>query len=155
MDMVRETFPETLFKARGFVRLACRAANISRATYYAWIKEDKDFEKSCLDAQEMAADYLETRLIDMCIEKDLNAMKYYFARNRILRERGYGENLDGSNNATVKDVTGLDKEMFNKYLDYKIQEAMSEKLKELGVNVYTTTLEVTDDNNNTGNGSEN
>ena len=46
----------------GVVSSACHEAKIPRATYYKWIKEDKDFRQKVEDINNLALDFVETSL---------------------------------------------------------------------------------------------
>ena len=46
----------------GIISAACRQASCSRDTYYRWYKEDAEFARLADEAQEIALDFVESKL---------------------------------------------------------------------------------------------
>lgn len=59
----QERFIKVLSCKRGFIAKACRTADISRNTYYDWIKGYPEFAQRCDDIKESQIDYSECQLI--------------------------------------------------------------------------------------------
>ena len=65
-------------KEMPIVQIACKRAGVSRATYYRWRKEDKDFLRQSEDAMvqgfEFINDMSESQIVTLIKEKKLQAM---------------------------------------------------------------------------------
>jgi len=63
------------------VSVACSQANISRATYYRWISENKDFQKEANEAMRdgelFINDMSETQIITLIKEKSWSAISFW------------------------------------------------------------------------------
>jgi hypothetical protein len=64
MDNTKKKFLEILDKSRGIILTACKSMDISRQTYYNWLKSDEDFKQSAEDIQENAIDFVESKLLE-------------------------------------------------------------------------------------------
>jgi hypothetical protein len=56
------------FAHSGRIRRACQSAQISWKSHYLWLKEDAVYAEAFLDAQRMAADFLEDEAIRRAVE---------------------------------------------------------------------------------------
>ena len=67
------------------VQVACAKTGISRATYYRWLKRDKEFEWAVEDAKEqgvdMVNDMAESVVIKRIQENDIGASKYWLSHH--------------------------------------------------------------------------
>ena len=67
------------------IATACRKADVSRATYYRWLEEDKVFAKEIETAlthgREFGSDMAESVILGKIAEKDLGAAKYFLEHN--------------------------------------------------------------------------
>ena len=67
------------------VQMACRKAGISRATYYRWRKEDKNFLRQCEDAMNQGIEFIndmsESQLITLIREKKMPAIALWLKHN--------------------------------------------------------------------------
>src|SRR3989344_3629122 len=65
-------------KEMPIIQVACKRANISRATYYRWRKEDKNFLRQSEDAMgqgfEFINDMSESQIVTLIKEKKLQAI---------------------------------------------------------------------------------
>lgn len=68
------------------VQVACERAGVSRASYYRWLKEDKEFaaeaEKALGDGIEFISDMSEAQLIVLIKEKKLPAIALWLRTHR-------------------------------------------------------------------------
>ena len=75
----------------GNVKLACKKINISRTSYYRWLKKDKKFRKIINEVKEEIIDDVEASLIDR-IHNDKNggilAIQWLKAK---AKHRGWGD----------------------------------------------------------------
>ena len=67
------------------VEIACKRANVSRATYYRWLKADPEFAMKCAKALERStaavSDIAEAKLITAIQEGNMTAISFWL-RNR-------------------------------------------------------------------------
>ncbi len=67
------------------VSIASRLANVPRANFYRWIKEDQDFKNKVSEAFELGIeqinDLAEMKLIQRIKDNDFNAIKYWLIHN--------------------------------------------------------------------------
>lgn len=67
------------------VEIACKRANVSRATYYRWLKADPEFATKCAKALERStaavSDIAEAKLITAIQEGNMTAISFWL-RNR-------------------------------------------------------------------------
>ncbi len=72
-------------KEMPIVRVACKRAGISRATYYRWRNEDSDFLRQCYEAISVGIDAInemsDSQLISLIGEKSLQAIKWWQQHN--------------------------------------------------------------------------
>lgn len=61
-DNIKQHFLDMLVKTRGIISGACQAVNISRQTYYQWLKDDPEFAKSVEEINEGCIDWVESKL---------------------------------------------------------------------------------------------
>lgn len=68
------------------VQAACERAGVSRATYYRWRKEDKEFavkaDEAIGDGIEFISDMSEVQLVSLIKEKKLPAIVFWLRHNR-------------------------------------------------------------------------
>ncbi len=62
VDTHKKALLEALEKSLGIVTSACNKVNISRQTFYNYLKDDKDFAAKVKDIENIALDYAETAL---------------------------------------------------------------------------------------------
>ena len=73
----------------GIVASACRAANVSRMTYYRYYNEDPDFKEKADDVKELQKDFAESLILKKMKEGD-TTMIIFYAKTQ-LKDRGYVE----------------------------------------------------------------
>ena len=81
-------------KAIPIIEVACKKANIARATYYRWRIEDPDFLRDSEDALEdgiaLINDMTESQLIGLIKEKKFQAVQFWLRHNHgrfLLKEK--------------------------------------------------------------------
>jgi len=74
----------------------CEACNISRKTYYRWIKEDQAFADAVDDVKEGFLDWLEAKLVEHIQKGSLDALKYFL--NAKGKKRGFGKGSEEDGN---------------------------------------------------------
>jgi len=66
------------------VQIACKRAGVSRATYYRWRKEDKDFleqsEEAMAEGVEFINDLSEAQLVNLIREKSWPALAFWLRK---------------------------------------------------------------------------
>lgn len=83
---------ERLKKSLGNVSVACEGANVSRQTFYNYLKDDPDFAQAVANVNERTLDYVESALLQRIKEGDTTAMIFYLKTKG--KVRGYGDRLD-------------------------------------------------------------
>jgi len=63
MDNNKKRFLEILKQSRGIITSACESVDMSRQTYYNWLKDDKEFADAVDDIQEGMIDFVESKLM--------------------------------------------------------------------------------------------
>tara|TARA_R110000851_G_C13036280_1_gene561684 strand:- start:1075 stop:1410 length:336 start_codon:yes stop_codon:yes gene_type:complete len=73
----------------GIVSTSCLNADVSRATHYRWLQEDPDYKAYVKDIQEIAIDFVESKLYDKIKENDTACIIFYLKTKA--KHRGYIE----------------------------------------------------------------
>jgi hypothetical protein len=72
-------------KSVPIIEVACKKANIARATYYRWRNEDTDFlrqsEEALQDGIDMINDLTESQLIGLIKDKKFQAVQFWLRHN--------------------------------------------------------------------------
>ena len=76
----------------GIVTASCKKANVSRTTFYKWLKEDEAFAQKIQEIDEVQGDFVENQLLKAIKEGDVSAIIYYCKTK--LKKRGYGMVMD-------------------------------------------------------------
>ena len=104
-----------LEKSAGIVATACKAAGISRFTFYEWMKRDQDFAEKVDDIMEAQKDFVEAQILKKIKEGD-STMTIFYAKTK-MKDRGYVERqeITGANGQPLAtqhevDLTKLTKE---------------------------------------------
>ena len=89
----KEKLLKALAETQGLIYHACKkAGNISRSTYYRYMKEDPEFAKEVEDIKQAQIDYVEGQLIKNISDGKETSIIFYLKSKA--RERGYAEKLD-------------------------------------------------------------
>jgi hypothetical protein len=63
-DNRKKAVIEALEKCNGIVSAACRSVDMARSTFYQWLIDDPEFKKAVDEIQEVAIDYVESKLFE-------------------------------------------------------------------------------------------
>lgn len=109
---------QALANTSGIVSSACKAANVSRMTYYRWYNEDPDFREKADDIKELQKDFAESLILKKMKEGD-TTMIIFYAKTQ-MKDRGYTER---------KEITGKDGEDLIKGKEIDITKLSEEERK--------------------------
>lgn len=107
---------QALANTSGIVSSACKAANVSRMTYYRWYNEDPDFREKADDIKELQKDFAESLILKKMKEGD-TTMLIFYAKTQ-MKDRGYTER---------KEITGKDGESLLNTKEIDITKLSSEE----------------------------
>ena len=85
----KEALLKALEKSLGVVTTACKQFDISRATYYRWLEEDEEFASKAKSIQDVALDFVESKLFEQIQESSTAATIFYLKTKG--KKRGYVE----------------------------------------------------------------
>ena len=89
----KEKLLKALQETQGLIYHACKkAGNISRSTYYRYMREDEEFAQAVEDIKEAQIDYVEGQLIKNISDGRETSIIFYLKSKT--RDRGYAEKLD-------------------------------------------------------------
>lgn len=88
---------DALEKSLGVVTTACKKVGIGRTTFYGWLKEDLKFAKEVEDIQNIALDFVESKLFENIRSGKTAEMIFYLKSKG--KKRGYVER---------QEITGAD-----------------------------------------------
>lgn len=88
-DESKAKFLEAFSAAAGIVLTACEAVNISRSTFYRWMKTDGEFAERVEEISEEQIDFVEGKLLRQIKEGDTTAIIFYLKTKG--KKRGYSE----------------------------------------------------------------
>ena len=123
----KEDLLAALAQTSGIVSSACKAANVSRMTYYRYYKEDPDFREKADDIKELQKDFAESLILKKMKEGD-TTMIIFYAKTQ-MKDRGYTER---------KEITGKDGEdlIRSKEIDIaKLTPEQREVLLSIGLDI--------------------
>lgn len=93
----KQSVLEHLANSSGIVATACKAAGISRFTFYDWKKTDPEFAEKVEDIMELQKDFCEALILKKMKDGD-TTMIIFYAKTK-MKDRGYVER---------QEVTGAD-----------------------------------------------
>ena len=99
-DKSKKALIESLEKSLGNISNACKAAGVSRQTYYDWVKDDPEFAQAVESVKELSLDTAES-VLKQLIVKDKNVTAVIFYLKTKGRERGYGDQAEINLNGKV------------------------------------------------------
>lgn len=76
----KRIFLEVLEQTRGAITPVCLKLQISRATFYVWMKNDKEFKRKVNEIQRRKPEVIEDRIFSLGMEGNLQALKYLHER---------------------------------------------------------------------------
>jgi hypothetical protein len=107
----KKAFLKIYAESFGNITKTAEAVEISRASYYNWIKEDQEFKKAIRDIEpaEMLIDFVESQLIENIKSGDTTAI-IFFLKTKGIR-RGYSEKLNIE--MTGKEALEINEDLIN------------------------------------------
>lgn len=110
MKATQKKFLKAFEDTFGVISYACKAAKVSRQTYYNWRKNDPEFDEKANEIEESAIDVAEGKLLTQIGEGNLTAIIFYLKTKG--KKRGYVEQVDSNitSNPFEKLMKELDKE---------------------------------------------
>ena len=87
----KEAVLQALSISYGVITTACQQAGISRETFYRYLKEDQEFKAKAEEMQEIALDFVESKLFDKIKAGDIIAILFYLKTKG--KKRGYIEKV--------------------------------------------------------------
>ena len=88
---------EALEKSLGVVTTACKIVGIGRTTFYQWLKDDEDFARQVKDIENIALDFVESKLFENIRDGKTSETIFYLKTKG--KNRGYVER---------QEITGAD-----------------------------------------------
>jgi hypothetical protein len=88
---------EALEKSLGVVTTACKIVGVGRTTFYGWLKDDEEFANEVNDIQNIALDFVESKLFENIKNGGTSEMIFYLKTKG--KKRGYVER---------QEITGAD-----------------------------------------------
>jgi len=89
IEHIKKALLEALEKSLGVVSTACKKADVSRTTFYKYVKEDEDFAKAVKEIEDYALDFVESKLFEQIKEGNTTATIFYLKTKG--KKRGYIE----------------------------------------------------------------
>ena len=80
MGLKKAEVVESWRSTHGHISDICRSTNISRTTFYNWLKTDKDFALAIIEAEHELNDDIRDALITKAGEGDLGAIIFYLKK---------------------------------------------------------------------------
>jgi transposase-like protein len=111
MKKNQETLIDVFKKKGANISATCNAMNISRQTFYRWLKESPELMQEVEDSKEALIDNVETKLLSSINEGNIQAILFYLRTKG--KSRGYVERseitgADGQRLFNVQIIDSLD-----------------------------------------------
>ncbi len=91
-EVKKTRFLKAYKESLGVISYACEKANVSRQTYYDWVKKDEVFARQTENIEEEAIDMAESKLKVAINEGNITAILFYLKTKG--KKRGYIEQVD-------------------------------------------------------------
>ena len=101
-NTIKKGLLEALELTLGVVTTACKKCNVSRKTYYQYLKEDDVFKSEVDDIQNIALDFAESKLHKAISEDNMTGIIFYLKTKG--RGRGYSEHIQVNQTTTHKGI---------------------------------------------------
>lgn len=111
----KEKVLEALEKSLGIVSAACKEVNITRETYYRWLKEDDHFKQKVHEIHELQGDFVEHQLFKKIKEGSERSIMFYLKYRG--KDRGY---------VNRNEITGADGQDLFKNIQFKFNKPTNE-----------------------------
>ena len=98
---------EAMVKSMGVVTQACKMANLDRGTFYNYYNSDPEFKKACDECQDIALDFVESRLMKQIESGDTTGIIFY------LRTKGKHRGYLQTNSIVTEDSNGTVQPVYN------------------------------------------
>lgn len=105
IDTIKANLIEALKQSLGIVTTACKSVNISRETYYKWMREDDEFRQQVDDIGDIALDFAESQLHKQMKDGSTSATIFYLKTKG--RKRGYIERQEFAIDTARPDLSQL------------------------------------------------
>lgn len=89
-----------LDKSLGVVTTACKSAGLDRTTFYRYCNEDAEFAKAVKDIEDVALDFVETKLHKQIDKGDTTACIFYLKTKG--KHRGYVERSEVNHSGGIE-----------------------------------------------------
>ena len=96
----KEDILQALEKTLGVVTTACKQVGIGRATFYRWLKEDKEFNEQVIAIQDVALDFAESKLHKLIRDENPTAIIFYLKTKG--KKRGYIERQEIAHDGAIE-----------------------------------------------------
>lgn len=90
----------------GVVTQACKIAKLDRATFYNYYNSDAEFKKACDECQDIALDFVESRLMKQIQNGDTTGIIFYLKTKG--KHRGYIQTSENYNHNINQNFDGAD-----------------------------------------------
>lgn len=106
MDNHKKKAIQALAFHKGVVTTACESIGLNRSTFYLWLNSDPEFKKMVDDVQDIAIDFVESKLFQNIQDNDTASIIFYLKTKG--KKRGYVERTEitGKDGAAIT-VTGF------------------------------------------------
>lgn len=91
-DTKKKAVIQAMEKSMGIVTHACKMAEISRETFYKWMREDDQFQELVNQATEQAKDFVESKLYEQISQGNVPSIIFYMKTK--CKDRGYIERTE-------------------------------------------------------------
>ena len=87
MAKIKKKALETLKESFGNISVVCERVNVSRQTFYKWLREDEEFNAEVEEINERTIDFVESKLIQGINAGNTRLIMFYLMNKA--RSRGY------------------------------------------------------------------
>jgi len=108
----KKQYLEALEKSLGVKTTACKITGVGRTTVYDWIKDDEEFRKAVDEIEQVALDFVESKLFEQIRGNNTPSTIFYLKTKG--KKRGYVErqqmdlNFEGTKLFDVQIIKGID-----------------------------------------------
>jgi len=99
-ELNKKAMIEALEQSRGVVTDACNSTGVGRTTFYSWIKNDKVFKNEVDNIEDVAIDFVESKLFKQIENGNITAIIFYLKTKG--KKRGYVERTEISQTSKIE-----------------------------------------------------